>query len=156
MEHRRMIIATLAATALVASGCGGSGSSKSLTSAELTAQANAICKGLHTQLAALSMNSANNNDVKEPAQIYLHAAAFEHTMLAELEKLNPPASLADDWKQLVAGMGTLANDSTKYAEYTKAKNVSAAQTLATSFGAVKQRTHAAVRRAGFTECAVTF
>ena len=150
MGRRCTVIVALAAVG-AASGCGGGGSSKTLTHTAFVAKANAICTRLHTRLDALGAGNA-----KEAAQIYSQAATLERTMLTEFRELNPPTNLATDWKQFVAAVNTLAEDSTRYSEYIAAKNTSGGKALAISFGQVKQQTHTVVLRDGLTACAVTF
>jgi hypothetical protein len=147
MGFRWVMAVVLATAALVASSCGGS--SKSLTHAELTAQADAACKTLHTQLEALVRSKTSGST----AQAFVQAAAYEQAALTTMEKLNPPADVAADWKQILAGVRTLKDDSTKYSEYTKAGNTSGARVLANSYGPVKHKVKETARRAGIAECA---
>jgi hypothetical protein len=146
MGRRRLATVVLAATAIAVCGCGSSGS-KSLTRAELIAKADAICKGISTQL------NAQGRKATPAQQVFSQVAAYEQTALAELKKLNPPSDMAGDWKQIVAGAQTLTEDTTKYAEYSKSKDLSKAQSLAVSGAAVRQQVSVTARRAGFNDCA---
>lgn len=166
MGYRRTVIIALAATALAASGCGSSssssnggsnnnsgntGASKPLTRAELVAKADAICKSINARLNA---TGASSN--KGGAQVFLRLAAFEQTALAELEKFNPPAVLAGDWRQIVASGRTLAADTAKYSEYTKLKNPTAAQSVVVSGDKIRQQASTMARSDGFNDCAQAF
>jgi hypothetical protein len=149
MSFTRVAVLTLTVSMLTASGCGG-GSSKPMTRAELTTKANAICKRVHIQL--ISLSSSNQN----PVQIFSQAASYEQTAHAELQKLSPPSALASDWKQIVATMGTLAEDSAKYLEYTAAKNLAGARALAETYGPVKLKAVETAQHAQIKECSRAF
>src|SRR5260370_2420778 len=113
MGRTRLAAVALAATALVASGCGSS--AKPLTRAELTAKANAICKSVTAKLAGHTVKTQ-----KDIARVATELASFEQSALTDLSKLVPPAELADDWKQFVAGAQTLAENTSKLGEYARA------------------------------------
>jgi hypothetical protein len=135
----------LAATTLAASGCGSS--PKPLTRAELTAKANAICKTVTVRLAKSSIKTQ-----RDIARVAPELASFEQTALAELSKLVPPAELANDWKQFVAGAQTLAENTLKLGEYAKANNLKGAKGLITSSQAVQQQMTATAKRDGLKDC----
>src|ERR1700722_8969694 len=92
----RLASVALATSTLAIMGCGSS--EKPLTRAELTAKANAICKTVTAKLATKTIKSQ-----QDIARIAPELAGFEQTALGELSKLVPPAGLANDWKQFVAG-----------------------------------------------------
>ncbi|HTA14711.1 MAG TPA: hypothetical protein VK781_07630 [Solirubrobacteraceae bacterium] len=143
---RLTAVATLAATALAVTGCGSS--SKPLTRAELTAKANAICKTVTAKLAS-SKGIKTQQDI---ARVAPELASFEQTALDGLGKLVPPAELANDWKQFVAGAQTLAENTAKLGEYAKANNLKAAKSLITSSEQVQQQMVATARRDGIADC----
>lgn len=145
MGRIRLAAVALAATMLVASGCGSS--TKSLTRAELTAKANAICKTVTTKLAG-----SNVKTQQDIARVAPELASFEEAALTDLGKLVPPAELADDWRQFVAGAQTLAENTSKLGEYAKANKLKQAQGLITSSQAVQQRMVAIARRDGLKSC----
>jgi hypothetical protein len=90
----------LLATALiaVATGCGGGSSkTKPLTRAELTAKANAICRRVIGEV-----DWSKVTPQKLPS-IVGKLAALEEQAASELDKLTPPASLADEWREIVDG-----------------------------------------------------
>lgn len=91
--------ALVAMVLVVASGCGGSSStsSKPLTRAELTAKANAICKRI---IPAVDWTKA---DPKTLPHVVGHLAALEEQAASELEKLTPPTSISDEWREIIDG-----------------------------------------------------
>jgi hypothetical protein len=145
MGLTRLTAIALAATTLAVSGCGSS--SKPLTRAELTAKANAICKTVSAKLASKTIKTQ-----QDIARIAPELASFEQTALTELSKLVPPAELANDWKQFVAGAQTLAENTSKLGEYAKANNLKGAKGLITSSQAVQQQMVATAKRDGLTAC----
>src|ERR1700722_5724199 len=110
----RLASVALATSTLAIMGCGSS--EKPLTRAELTAKANAICKTVTAKLATKTIKSQ-----QDIARIAPDLAGFEETALGELSKLVPPAGLANDWKQFVAGAGRLSAKTQKTHTNTKQK-----------------------------------
>jgi hypothetical protein len=136
----------LVATTLAVSGCGSS--SKPLTRAELTAKADAICKTVTAKLAS----QKGINSQQDIARVAPELASFEQTALTGLSKLIPPAELANDWKQFVAGAQTLAENTAKLGEYAKSNNLKGARGLITSSEKVQQQMVATAKRDGLTAC----
>jgi hypothetical protein len=98
MTTTKTHIATLAAAMLtaIASGCGGSSSNaKPLTRADLTAKASAICRRV---LSEVDWAKVAPQDLP---RLVGRLAALEEQASAELDKLVPPASLADEWRLIV-------------------------------------------------------
>ena len=145
MRRTRLAAVVLTAATLAVSDCGGS--SKPLTHAELTTKANAICKTVTAKLASKTIKTR-----QEIARVAPELAAFEETALAELGKLVPPANLANDWKQFVAGAQTLAENTAKLGEYVRTNNAKAGRSLIASTTSVQQRMVAVAKRDGFTAC----
>jgi hypothetical protein len=146
MGRTRLAAVALTTATLVVAGCGGS-EAKPLTRAELTAKANAICKTVAGKFATKDINNK-----QEIARVVPELAAFEQTALTELSKLIPPANLANDWKQFVAGAGTLAENTAKLGEYARANNLKAAGGLIASSEAVQRQMRATAKRDGIAEC----
>jgi hypothetical protein len=149
MRMGRTLLAalTLAAT-LVLGACGSS--PKPLTRAELTTKADAICIRVTRKL--------NSTSIKTPQDIVRIApelAGFEQSALADLGKLVPPASLANDWKVFVAGAQTLAEDTAKLGEYAKSHNLKAAGGLIRASTVVQKRMMTIARRDGLVACEQT-
>lgn len=173
MLHIRVATLALAATALAISSCGGSTKSSSdtasnpqstptvsvpantapLTRAKLIAQADTICGRIYTRL-----NHRRQAVTQQAiAGVALELAAYERGSVTELEKLVPPASLANDWKQIVAGVHVLAADAAKIGEYAKANQLEtpAGQAFIARTGVHGIHAAAVARRDGFTGCAAT-
>jgi hypothetical protein len=145
MRCIRLASVALVATTLAASGCGSS--SKPLTRAELTAKADAICKTVSAKISSKTIKTQ-----QDVARVATELASFEQTALTNLSKLVPPAELANDWKQFVAGAQTLAENTAKLGEYAKANNLKAAKGLITSSQAVQRQMVATAKRDGLTNC----
>ncbi|HTD57259.1 MAG TPA: hypothetical protein VK672_00040 [Solirubrobacteraceae bacterium] len=135
----------LATVALAVMGCGSS--PKPLTRAELTAKANAICKTVTVKLAGHTIKT--QSDI---ARVAVELAAFEQAALNELSKLVPPAELASDWKQFIAGAQTLAENTQKLGEYAKVNNLKGAHGLIVSSQAVQKQMVTIAKRDGLTGC----
>lgn len=141
----RWLGAALAASALTAAGCGES--AKPLTRAQLLARADAICARINKKLSATNIKSE-----QDIVRIAPQLVADEQQGLAELNKLIPPGSMADDWKTIIAGAQTLADSTAKLGEDVKAKDVKAAHTLIEEANKVQQRTITVAKRDGFKDC----
>lgn len=150
MTFTRSTALTLIAIGLVAGGCGKS--SKPLTRAELIAKADTICKRVNDKLKSSNNSIKSQQDI---VRIVPKLASFEQTALAELSKLEPPASLANDWKTIIAGAQTLADNTAKLGEYAKANNLKAARHLIQASEKVQQQTLATAKRDGFKQCSQT-
>jgi hypothetical protein len=105
---RRLII-VLAAASLVLAGCGGGGGSKSsskpLTKAEYKTKLEQIAKDVGAQLKTTTSSS------KTPSKKDLaEAKKAVNTFVGELEKVNPPAEVAQAHQDLIAAMRRLGND----------------------------------------------
>lgn len=95
---RSSLLAAILLTAVAIAGCGGSSSKpKPLTRAELTAKANVICRRVISQVDWTKVNPATLPRVVD------RLAALEERAASELEKLTPPASMADEWRLIVDG-----------------------------------------------------
>jgi hypothetical protein len=150
MTHSRLAALVLAAITLTASGCGKS--SKPLTRMQLIAKADSICKRVNDQLKSSNNTIKSKNDI---ARIVPRIAAFEQTALAELSKLVPPAAMANDWKTIIAGAQTLADNTAKLGEYAKANNIKAAKGLIAKSENVQHQMLATAKRDGFKDCSET-
>jgi hypothetical protein len=143
-----LAIALVAATLVAAAGCGSS--SKPLTRAELTKQANTICKKVTVKLQAATKKGVSS--VQQIAHLAPELASFEETALVELGKLIPPAELESDWKTFISGAQTLAENTSKLGEYAKANNLKGAKPLIKSSTTTQQRMVAIAKRDGLKEC----
>jgi hypothetical protein len=93
----RLTAFALVATTFAAAGCGGSSKPKPLTRAELTAKANAICRRV---IAEVDWSKVSPRALP---RVVGRLAALEERAAAELDKLTPPASMADTWRFIVNG-----------------------------------------------------
>ncbi len=145
MRYRGSATATLAATAIVLGGCGGSAAP--LTRAELISKADTICKRVSGKLTTKTITS-----VKDVARTAPQLAAVEQEALNELSKLEPPASIENDWKTFIAGAQRLAENTSKLGEYAKANTLKgSAGLIASSEQTIKQMT-AIARKYGISSC----
>ncbi len=144
--RRDLAAVALAVAMLAASGCGSS-SAKPLTRAELTTKANAICETVTAKLANHTIKTQ-----QDIARVAGELASFEEAALNNLGKLVPPAALADDWKQFVAGAQTLAENTSKIGEYARANNLKASKSLIVSSQATQKQMTAIAKRDGLKSC----
>jgi hypothetical protein len=175
MPHTRLAVAfVLAATTLAASGCGGSSkatstpapatsaanttsstateasvkpSGKPLSRSELIARADAICYRLNARRSATTIGRPQDYERVVPA-----LASYELAAATEMGKLVPPASMAHDWQQIVAGSRTVAAATGRFHTYAEAKAGTLAHTIDLVLGkGIDELVHAA-KRAGFKDC----
>jgi hypothetical protein len=146
MAGKRLLGVLLAAGVLTSAGCGES--AKPLTRAQLLHRGDAICHKVSKKLSSTTIKT-EKDFVRELPKL----AGYEQEGLAALSKLIPPARMAEDWKMIVAGAQTLADDIAKLGEDAKAKHLKAARKLVTEIGKVQQRTRAIAKRDGFKDCA---
>jgi hypothetical protein len=142
---------------LVATGCGSSSKaeprgssgppSESAAAARLIAQADPICRRLNVELAAAAR--ASHVAIATSA---LRNAVLERTAVAQLSKLTPPASLAQDWRQILRYRRTLAEELVKLGGYAKANDAQAIKALAVSKKRVHKKLFEIARRDGFEHC----
>jgi hypothetical protein len=171
MSHPRLALLALTAIALAASGCGGSSKTestttaastttpattaaakteagKSLTRTELIAEADTICARLNAKRAAYPIRTR-----QDYARVLPLLAAYDRAAAAEMSKLAPPASMANDWKLIVADTQTLADDTSRLSAYIASSNSQAGSALLSAVAKVDQQTLATAKYAGFKDCA---
>jgi len=142
---------------LLLAGCGGSGSGGGLPAASgspvgqrLIASADEICERLNERLIATA--PARNASSGVLARNALAHARLEHTAIAELVRLSPPAGLRRDWGQIVAERQLLASQLLSAARALRANDKHQLAVLSQA----KLRAHNAMsliaRRDGFGAC----
>jgi hypothetical protein len=146
MSPTRLTALALTAATLTASGCG---SSKALTSDELVAKADAICKRAQAERASLPTIKTR----QDYGTVLSRAGAQQQAAVAELEKLKPPASLAEDWQQIVEVDRTLAGYTIVYGQDIAASNPRAARALLGTATSLQRSIATAAKRDGLNACA---
>lgn len=142
---KRPLAAALAVCVLANAGCGES--AKPLTRAQLLYRADAICRKLSKQFSSTSIKSE-----KELVRVLPKLAGYEQEGLAKLSKLIPPASMASDWKTIMADAQTLADKVGKLTEYVKSKDFKDGRSVIAEIDRVQQRTTVIAKRDGFKDC----
>jgi hypothetical protein len=106
-----------------------------------------ICQRVLTKLSSKPVQTAQDAARLEPQN-----AAYEQTALGELSKLTPPASLTNDWKQILASIQTTAHNTAKLGEYAKANDVQGMRRLLITTGNGSEHTVAKAKHDGFKVC----
>lgn len=140
-----LVLMTMAS---VTTGCGGSSESQSLTRAELIAKADTICKNLHAKIHANGSSTSQEIIRKVPQN-----ASYEQTALSELRKLQPPTSIANDWKQILNGNQVLADDTVKLGRTAAEGHIQLAKPLISAAQRVQQQVLLTAKHDGFDDCA---
>jgi hypothetical protein len=158
MGRIQVTIVTLFSMTLVTLGCGGtSGTSKSLTRAELIAKADTICKRINKEIAFYSsLTPASSQDLVSKsavARAVPRISSIESATGADLGKLTAPSAMAGDWRQIVVGVQTLADDTRRYGEAIQKGNGVGTSAVALSSARLLQRINALAARDGFADCA---
>jgi hypothetical protein len=120
-------------------------SGKHLSRAQWIAKGDAICSHLEAVL------ETNNSKTAGPLRVLPQAVAYERAAVAELARLVPPATMANDWQQFLSARLQMAEDGAKLAEapsdaITKSPLTAAIKTI---YG----RLTTIARRDGFKACA---
>jgi hypothetical protein len=115
----------------------------------LIARADTICRGLDTKRAAV--NPANLS-MREIARFAPPRAALEQAAVTELSKLTPPASIARDWRQVIAYRTTLTKELFKLGSDAKVNDAPGIRALAASKKLVHQKLLTVATRDGFKYC----
>jgi hypothetical protein len=172
---RRTSIATLAATGavLAAAGCGGSSKSSSagtgngtasnsttaadttpkptgpqLSRTQLIAKADAVCARVNKKRNSVSLSSPESY-----MTLLSPFAAYEKNAMAELARLNPPSSLKNNWEKFVRGDESVANTTSKLAQYAAEGNIKITQSLVIALNQTERQVTATAKHAGFVACA---
>jgi hypothetical protein len=158
-QSRPCSIAALTVAAVLASaGCAGSSKSESTGSgsssasaaiARLIATADAICQRLDARLASATPVHLDSRTIARSAP---QNAALERAAVTELAKLGPPASLAEDWKQIIAYRRTLADELAALGRFAKANDTRAIKALAVTKKRVHEKLFVLAAHDGFRVC----
>jgi hypothetical protein len=116
----------------------------------LVAKADAICNELNRQLA--DEHVANTGD-HELARITPVSAFLEEQAIRELSALTPPASLANDWQQMMSDRRTLARELKQLGHAAKANDELRVQSLIASKKAAHHKLEVLATSAGLVACA---
>jgi hypothetical protein len=155
---RNLRLATVALVlAIVAAGCGSSGSSGN---ASLVAEADPICKQVSVERTAANSaiskaGSSTSKTLAVLARVAPPVAADEQRAIVRLRAIKAPSSLASDWQKLLAGMEQLANDATKIGADAKSGHYKDVTSLTASGRKVREQITAIATRDGFTYCGRT-
>jgi hypothetical protein len=142
--------------AVAMAGCGGQ-----TARGRFVAQADAICKQVAARRlaanAALSKagSKSSTHALDALAQIAPGVGAYEHDAVLRLSALKAPASMAQEWQKMLAGIDRLASNTTRLGADAKAKNVKAGQALLVNSQRVHQELTTLAARDGFTYCGRT-
>jgi hypothetical protein len=158
MSHKpRPFLLAAAASAALLAGCGGSGDGPSLTRAQLIARATPICQQTINRateagktLAAATSPAAELRTLATSAPAL---AAVQSRAVAQLRKLNPPASLARDWRSLLAGLQQLAEGTARIGADARTEGIRAVEAVAAAGRAPRTRILAIGARDGLGICA---
>jgi hypothetical protein len=152
----------LLATTLVTAGCGGSSksgseTSKPLTRTELIAQADPACGRINAKITYYTNLKPSNSQDLVSLSAAVRAApvvsSTEREAQADLAKLTPPAGMTEDWKQIVAGVQTVADETQRYGESIQAKDAHGISAASASATRTLQRIRVLAARDGFVDCA---
>jgi hypothetical protein len=79
-------------------------------------------------------------------------AGNQRQALNDLEKLTPPASMADDWKAFISDGQKIAEDTVKLAESVRTSNSSEQDGINTALASLERETLTITKRNGFVAC----
>ncbi len=156
MAYKLRFLLPLAA--VLATGCGGTGSTKTLTRAQLIAQADPICASASAKRKEARARLGKAASFASPQALTTIAktapglAAYEREAVSKLGRLNAPTSLAHDWQSMLAGLQRLANDTAQLGAYAKEKNVKQAEKLTSGSESTRKQLLAIAGRDGFKNC----
>jgi hypothetical protein len=127
-----------------------SSSSTPLSRSELVKRANAACRR-QSERPPIKVTSAAEFELAIP-----QALSYEQTFYEELGKLAPPASLASDWGQIVAGTRTTIGDIVALRKYPHVTQNVAARPLFANMAQTRIQMRHAARRVGLRDCLPVF
>ena len=159
MNHKlRSLLPVASVIAALLAGCGGAaqGGTGQLARAELIAKANPICKRTIKRLLEVEKTLAKASTAGPPLQALAATApglsASQSQAVSQLRQLTPPASLAGDWRSLLAGLQELADDTARIGAAAKQKNEKAMESIVRTGNATRKRLLAIGARDGLGPC----
>ena len=141
------------AVAVAVAGCGGSGDAAGgppLSRPQLMAQAEAICRRRNVAIDAIKLRGTSAADI---ARFASRSVAVEQAAFTDLARLTPPASMAGDWRQVLAYSRVLLRYVVELDEFGRRGEVRAISVLARSAEAAKRQLLVVGTRGGFRYCA---
>jgi hypothetical protein len=150
----RPLVSFVLVAAVLLAGCGAASSGpqgQSPAQAELIAKADAICRRLNVEIAT---TKPKHLGVHEIARLSPVRANLEQATVKDLSKLTPPASIADNWRQLIGYRRRLAEELAKLGRSAKAHDVAAIKALTSSKLRVHRQLLIVGRHSGFKACAL--
>jgi hypothetical protein len=96
-RHTAVVGALLVAGVIVVTGCGGGGGGKRLTKEEFAAKANALCVAFNKQVDTIG----NPQTMSEALDAFGKLLPLDRKLVADMEKLRPPADLEQRVKRAV-------------------------------------------------------
>lgn len=151
MKKRRLGIVGLLGIGLVLvlCSCGGGSSNKRLTKEQFAAKANALCATFNKKVSAVG----TPKNMAEQITAIKKLLPLDRKLIADVEKLNPPASEAVSVKRVV----TLGKEQADHIDALLAamskKDATQIQKLTTEGDANQKETRALFRQLGLQECA---
>jgi len=126
-----------------------SSSSPTLSSAQLIARADAICTRSNEGIAAIAPKSGSRQEIK---RVVPRHVALERAAIGELERLVPPASLAEGWNSMLGYRRTLAAELDRLLLAAERGDKSSARGLTVSKRHVHTELKAVADKVGFRAC----
>jgi hypothetical protein len=154
--------------ALAAGGCGGAGEvthadssatssakpaatvSQPAASAGQLARAAAICTRRNRELVAATRPGASLNEILATAP---RRAAIERKALTELERISPPAKIAQEWKTILAATEGSLNTTEDLAKDVPSNDLASLRRQIASVNKPQLRLLLTATRAGIKQCA---
>jgi hypothetical protein len=171
MSRQLRIVTVAIVTAFAAAGCGGTstGTGTSTTTSSsigvrhvaaakpLVARADPICKLVATKREAAnnSLHGTSKSTLETLARLAPKVSVVEHQALTQLLKLKAPAAVAQDWREMLAGIKQLADDTTQISIDAKANDLKAVEALTASGRSLRTKLTAIAERDGFAYCGRT-
>ena len=153
MAHKLRVAFSIAALAAVAAtGCGSQAAAGGPS--HVISQADAVCKQVEARSAAInaSLSKVRSQQMKEIAKVAPGFSQFELQAVERLRALAVPASLAGEWRELLAGMQQLAVDTARLGVAAGAGNSKGMEAINASGQPIRSRLEGIAQHVGFKYC----